>query len=328
MSLIPPDPIVTANIYCRGYVDDAVRQVITPFWQEIGRASLQAPAAIWVVRYSRRGEHLKVRVHGAEEDRDTLKERLRTHARRWLESLRNAPSTSENAGPAGHSAPPIDPEDEAPGEAPDRILVWTTYRRSPITFGGSPWLEDDAFVALAATCLAHGFEQALTSDGAAAMAPGNDRRKTLVKMLVRAAPALGFDLDRLAGYLEYHREWLLRFFLATEAEAERMRQLFDGQARRSAGMVERLRALLVASTPQSGAWERAIGDLAAYTGTFQGRPAYRIDPFTAEVSFPPIFKVLHGLANQLGLRPLDEASVHHLLLAAIRAASAPAMPRS
>jgi hypothetical protein len=35
------------------------------------------------------------------------------------------------------------------------------------------------------------------------------------------------------------------------------------------------------------------------------------------VTFPPTFKILHGLANQVGMPPLQEAFVHHLLLASV-----------
>jgi hypothetical protein len=41
-------------------------------------------------------------------------------------------------------------------------------------------------------------------------------------------------------------------------------------------------------------------------------------PFAADVSWPPLFKVFHGMANQIGLVPLQEAYVHHMLLAILK----------
>jgi hypothetical protein len=64
-------------------------------------------------------------------------------------------------------------------------------------------------------------------------------------------------------------------------------------------------------------WRRSLGSLAEYASRFQDDPEHRLDPFAEDVSFPAVFKALHGLANQLGLSVLNEALAYHLVLRAV-----------
>lgn len=307
-----PDPVLTANLYCGGLLDDALRGAVLPFWNAVRGAEERA---LWVVRYSRRGEHLKVRVHGAEADRELLRDAFREHAEGWLETLRDVPPPEERA--ARFNVPPIDPEDEGTEAAPDRSLLWTTYRRSHVTMGSAPWTEDDEFAARFTACLAAGCERVLAAvEGPAGLQP-SARQGLLLRAIVPAMGALGLEREKAVEYLRYHRDWLLRFFMEDAEKEAQAVVTFDEQAAASGAAVERIRGLAEAGWGQGATpWETALASLAEYTRSFQGRPEHRTDPFTRDVSFPPVFKALHGLANQVGVRPLQEAYVHHLVLTA------------
>jgi hypothetical protein len=308
-----PDPVVTANLYCGGLLDDAVTGAILPFQAAAGG---EDRCSLWIVRYSRRGEHLKVRVHADDGEAGALRELLAGHVGGWLESVREVPPPTRRV--ARFDVPAIDPEDEGSVAAADRSLLWTTYRRSAVTLGGSPWLEDDTFAAHAVECLARGFGRVLAARAGAAAGQGTT---ALIRALVPALGAVGFDPPRAAAYLAYHRDWLLRFFLDEPAKADRTRATFDAQLAGAGATVERIaRAVGGAAVVDGGGWEGALARLAEYTGGYQGRAEYQVDPFTRDATFPPLFKVLHGVANQAGVPPLQEAYVHHLVLAAVESA--------
>src|SRR4029077_13889467 len=59
-----PDPALTANLYCAGGLDETFFRVVAPFWRELRLQDPERLCSLWVVRCGRRGEHLKIRVHG------------------------------------------------------------------------------------------------------------------------------------------------------------------------------------------------------------------------------------------------------------------------
>jgi hypothetical protein len=316
-----PDPILSANVYASGLLDDVLERAILPFWREIAATGLDQRCQLWVVRYSRGGDHLKLRIHGDPADRDILARMLAEHVHAYLAIARAmAPASPRISRP---DAPAIDPEDASTVLPPDRTLLWTTYRRSHVSLGGPPWIGDDLFAALACECLAAGCELALTATEEGALESSAARQRALVKGLVAGLGALSLGgLGETAGYLRHHRDVLFRFFIDETEKEQRMLQRFDEQVRRTA--VDRLGAVARAlwttadgSMEGEARWPRAVAALAAYTGTFAGRPEYQVHRFTSNVTFPPAFKVFHGLANQLGVGWLDEAFTHHLLLAAV-----------
>jgi hypothetical protein len=212
--------------------------------------------------------------------------------------------------------PPIDAGDEEPGEAPDRSLVWSSYLRSHVSLSGSPWIEDDEYVAYATRCLGQGLEQLLYSLQDRAMGfAGRDR--ILLKSLVSGLIATGFDRNESAAYLRYHRDWLLRFFLDEESKESRMLEYFDNQSDGMSHAVHQIRAVWDAQGDKRDGWQKAIASLVEYTKSFQGDSKYIVTPYTSNVTFSPVFKVFHGLANQIGVPPLREAFVHHLIIAAL-----------
>jgi hypothetical protein len=318
-----PDPIVTANVYASGMLDDIMRGVLVPFRRELEKDALGGRCFFWVVRYSRNGEHLKVRVHGSPEDEGLLRRMLERHTVHWLDSV------NEIAAPGPRKlrtdVPPIDPEERTQIVAPDRSLLWTTPTRSPVSLGSGPWLDDDAFAARACETLACGCGFALDAMEATTVVSASLRQKLLIKALLAGLPAVNWrEQSDVTTYLEYHRDWLLRFFIDEESAQQKMLQQFDEQIHRMINGVGQLRHLAQthhqSSSSQDGrtsAWTAALADLSAFLNSFQGRPGYQVDPFTSQVSFPPLFKVFHGLANQLGLKPMEEAYVHQLVLVAL-----------
>ena len=132
------EPVLSANIYAAGLLDDLIAKAIAPFWRE-ARNLLGEHFMLWLVRYSRGGEHLKVRVHGDPQHERVLKERLTDHVSSYLDKVRSLPPAPQGA--TLFEVPAIDPEDEITAlfsviygvllrplsfRAPDHIVVLTT----------------------------------------------------------------------------------------------------------------------------------------------------------------------------------------------------------
>src|SRR4029079_6283671 len=89
-----------------------------------------------------------------------------------------------------------------------------------------------------------------------------------------------------------------------------------------AAMVAAIRGLLeerwTGAAPEGSAqwepWAAALARLGEHLSQFREREGFLLDPFAPDVVFPPVFKVFHGLANQLRLKTQDEALIYHLLL--------------
>ena len=312
------DPSITANIYASGLLDDLIRSAIVPFRRDL--RSLSEDSYFWMLRYSKGGQHLKIRVHCQAHRRDDVKEILGTHVERYLSSIAEVPSETRISRP---KLPAIDIEDQRPVEFPDRSLVWTTYKRSHVTLGTAPWVTDDSFAALAYECLAQGCGLVLDAIEAGALDSHGARQKLLLKALLSGLRALGLGFaDQAADYLQYHRDWLLRFFIPETQQEQRKLEEFEEQVIAMSATVERLKAIAEEqwssqNTSSGDGWHNSLLELAAFTRRFQDCEEYQIDPFTSNVTFPPAFKMFHGLANQIGVAPLTEAFVHHLLLRAV-----------
>lgn len=320
-----PDPVLSANIYCAGRLDLLIEQAIAPFWREMRREPAAESSYLWLLRYDLRGEHLKIRVHGPADLEPFFEASLRRAVEPFLQRLPPAEprNTSEPALP-GLRPPAIDVEDGDPGRPPDLSFLPTTYRRHMVSLGDRPHLGDDAYVAHLTHCLGRGcdeiLEAALGEGGLAA------RRQIVAwQLLLLALAALADRPESRAAYLDYHRDWLIRFpLLKANIGAKAGRELisrFEAIGATRQGQ----RAFLSSWAAES--WKERLGDGAApFTAAVAGllaaaaplasRPAGRLDPFAAEPYFPVLFKLLHGLANQLGLSRMDEAVLVHELLRA------------
>lgn len=325
-----PDPIVTASIYCRGRLDDVIGRCIAPFWGTlaIGR---EEGNYLWMLRYLRRGEHLKVRIHATEARADELKEALDSSVRAYLATV-GPPPTGDPAAADAHGLPAIDPEDEGNGLHPDREVIWTRYRRSPIVLGSTSLLDDDRFAALFTRAMGRCSESVLGALGSGDEVPFRARQTALLRLAVASLAGVAWSRGELAQYLVYHRNWLLRHVLARagqggERGAELVARLQENARRWESARpaVARVVASLwpdekgeqSAGRVASGEQPSFLGQLASHVSDRSGgagQPNSSLDPFAARDDFVPVFKVLHGAANQFGLKPLDESFIYHFLL--------------
>ena len=322
------DPVLTANVYCERRQDHFLHEALAPFWREARRLEGERDSYLWLVRYGRCGEHVKVRLHAPEDSREALAALL-TKAVETYFAEQEPPEPEPRKD--WSSLPPIDEQDQAEQDYPDRTLLWTRYQRSHVSLGGKPFLDDDRYAALMTRCMGGGCEIVLSSLAldATGRTPHTLRQSILLNLLLAALPTLCPDLDERREYLGYHRDWLVRFSLAkrqTDSDkAAEIRKYFDDQVTATAASaLEPLRARIAeqwrpgaeAGLPEVEAWRSSLSDLRAYVEPLAAQPGYRLDPFAANPAFAPYFKVLHGMANQVGLNMLNEAFTHHLLLQA------------
>lgn len=331
-----PDPILTANVYCLNGLDDVIRRAVIPFWRELKRRDTEDLCYLWLLRYSKGGDHLKIRLHGPDPWREEMKRMLGEAVELFLASIGPAPEAAPPKRWKG--TPPVDVEDAVEAPHPDRSLLWTEYRRSDVSLGRKPLFLDDRYTALLTTCLGRATEQLLEAFAreSGEKIPHSLRQTTVLNAAIAALGALGFSPEKRTEYLIYHRDWLLRFALVKSgvpsAASPEVIERFD---RRLPGMTKTLDLLRRTAAeqwegePGSGGmagpvarWRDALKDLARYLRVLCTDPEYHVDPFASDPVFTPVFKVLHGLGNQTGLLMLDEALGYHILLAATAAPEA------
>jgi hypothetical protein len=313
-----PDPILTVSIYRHGKLNELVRGAIVPFRDELRRHDPEGRWALWMVRYTKCGPHLKLRLHGPEEQVPLVRRLLSEAVERHFADLE--PASADEAPRSRPKALPIDEEDDRGEDYPDRTLLWTRYRRSGVTLGPNPrLLADDEYAARFGACMAGGAEIALEAMRAGTSPSAH--LKVLLSALAAGLTALPLSPGGRETYAAYHRDWLLRFILPDAGAEREMCGRFDGRVAAMGAVVdEAQRGLwawddgLAGAEGPEGRWREALAELFAYVARFRGDPAYASDPFSDDPAFPPVFKAFHGLANQLGIDLLNEALVHHILL--------------
>lgn len=332
--LLAPDPVLTAGVYCQGYLDRVIHGAAAPVLEALRRGGA-GPWMLWWVRYSKNGDHLKLRLHGPESEREEARRLLVREVEALFATLPAAdPEAPRTSSPA---IPSIDLDDDAAGDYPDRTLLWTRYRRSHVSFGPKQLLDDDAYVARITACLGCGAELVLetTSPGDDGQIPGSARLRTLLTALVTGLAGAGLDAEECTEYLAYHRDWLLRFAVADRAKEQESLALFDRRITAMRPAVEQLHrttALQWGSAPPAGddtatgRWRRAAAEICAFAAPFRHDADRLGDPFTRDAAFPLVFKAFHGVANQVGLNLLNEAFLHHLLLRVAEDGASARMP--
>ncbi|MEM8932844.1 MAG: lantibiotic dehydratase C-terminal domain-containing protein [Acidobacteriota bacterium] len=311
-SSLPTDPGFSANLYANGMLDRLIVEAIAPFRDAL--VDRDADARLWAIRYSRRGEHLKLRVHAAIPAAD-IEALLRRHADRFFET---APARPDEQRTARFDIPAIDPQDEGDELEADRTVLPTTYQRSEVTLGDSLLFAYDAVIDGMYSALAHGFARGLT------IADSEDFATQRLNLLI-ASIIDGLDAtspgqpEERARYLEYHRDWLLRFFVTERAGEADLRRHFVDRAR----VLLRSFALPDTEAPSedqtTDPWIESMRHLAA---SLEHLPDdLDLDPFAATPSDPVLFKTLHGVANSFGVHPMNEAFAYHLLACAVAPAA-------
>lgn len=331
-----PDPSLTANVYCAGRLDEVIRRIVVPFWSELRRGESESLGFLWLVRYDKAGEHLKIRLHGPESWRLSMRGPLRDITDAYFASLggQGSPTEERSRPPESRTGiPSIDPEDDAPADYADRSLVWTEYRRSPLSLGSEPLLSDDRYVSLLTRCLARACELTMEAVGAQdGDITHQQRQATLLKALASGIEALHPHRQKRIEYFRYHRDWLLRYSLAlSNSDSEKELEIlakFQQQLSRMGKAFDALRRVVATGDGQMASrehfvgsyasWQRALFDLSSYVRPLCDDPAYDLDPFAPDPAFVPVFKAFHGLANQMGIDRLNEALAHHILFYAAR----------
>lgn len=326
--MLLPDPVLTASIYSSDHIDDVVRRAISPFYAEISESGRWL---LWMVRYNRCGRHLKVRLHGPQEERALVQGLLDGALAAYFAAPPPAPKSSPPR--TQRKSLPIDMEDERNEDYPDGTVLWTQYRRSQVTLGPCAMLVgDDQYAVRFTACMARG--AAIVLDALSEEISGSARLKVLLSALAAATTAVGFSDDERDAYHAYHRDWLLRTLLDDEQRDQEVRAQFDARVGGMGLVMEQVRADLArgrdglpAVAPRAARleadWREALAGLFAFVAPLRGREQYMVDPFSQDAVFPPLFKVLHGLANQLGVDMLNEALLHHVLLHALTSSAAP-----
>ncbi|MEM6454315.1 MAG: lantibiotic dehydratase C-terminal domain-containing protein, partial [Acidobacteriota bacterium] len=340
----------SANVYAAGALDDLIVDALLPLWRDAPIDRGRGPVALWWLRYARRGEHLKLRLHAvadgvADDALDALGRALEARISQTFTAL-GEPRKPEGRSP--NDAPPVDREDADPAPAEDRTLLWTHYQRSPVSLGAHELMQDDAFCArmaaayaAAADVLFTQLDETTTGHTADKKASGDDTPRggrlaaARLGLLFRLAAAglaatdAGGSADAHTRYLTYHRDWLLRFLLP-RPDAERtliVRTLtrFDQEiealpdARRDAllATAHNYRPGTAApddETPAMRRWRDAMRALVDRAGPLCRHLEATIDPYADDPIDSAIFNLLNGVANLLGVRTLQEAYVYHLLL--------------
>jgi hypothetical protein len=318
--LSTPDPVLSANIYAAGRLDDLMANAIVPFASDA--ESAHGPAtALWVVKYGIRGDYLKVRVHSHPGNRESLKDLLMARTQEFFRN-QDDPDSLDSATRAHTGSQ--ERKDDAERADCRYALRWTRYERCPVSLP-APWLVDDEFAELSCSCLACACKLVLAGYREGVAAFGKSRQKLLLKALTTGLAASGIrEPAAAAAYLRYHRDWLLRFFLRTSDAEQTGLRIFHNHAHSAGdtlnGIGRALQTMWSHRSVPSDLWLRWSGALAELTGWLRrcSKFDYRLaDPYASDVTFLPLFKVFHGLANQIGLPPLQEAYTCHLTLAAL-----------
>ncbi|MEM6453510.1 MAG: lantibiotic dehydratase C-terminal domain-containing protein [Acidobacteriota bacterium] len=322
------DPLLTANIYCSRRLDELVKGAIVPFWAGIDAEAKAAGCRLWLMRYAKRGEHLKVRIHGPEAFKEHLKTSLEAAVARHFDASKD--DIGEWVSNPG--VPPIDVEDQPAEDHEDRTLLFTTYQRSPVCFGEPTFCADERHVGL--YCQAMAAQTELLLDRSAPYAGHPDfsqrRQNLLIQQVIAALAAIDFDDAEIRAYLRHHRGWLTRSMVArgdarTTSE-QSVAAFFGNKIQRMGRAVEGLaqlfanrEQLLASADPHMARWRETVGAYFDHVKTYRGDPRYDFDPYTDDHAFLPLYKILHIGSNQLGFRISGEAFVYYLLAAAARA---------
>lgn len=315
-----PDPGLCAHVYYRGDLDAVVREAVLPSWRAFEQDHHEHSSYLWFLRYGRGGEHLKVRWHGPEAEVRSLRDSFPAAVE---ELLAKPVEPVEDTAPNG-KAPPIDLEDEGAHEHCDRSWRWTTYRRSHVSLGYKPFLDDDRHVALMTRALGLGAEHALLllAGGNGVRIAQSPRQSSLVRQVIHGLAEL--EPASRSHYLLYHRNWLLRYILAQlEAPPEeavtllsRFDRHLDGSRRAVAQVGEMAQDAWSHRRGPAGRWRTAVEALIAHTSSLVEDDDFDVDPFAPDRRFPVLFKLFHGIANALGAEITNEAFTHHMLLTA------------
>ncbi len=321
LSLDFADPILTANIYCTGFLDRLIFEAIAPFWSRYKASNGDLGGFLWFARYRRGGEHLKIRFHGSAAARDAVRGSLVTAIQDFLDSLPGTAAANERDCQVNQF--PIDPEDHCTIAYPDRTILWTSYQRVPGIMGRHPMSDDLLHAALFTRCLGVGSDIVLENlrPDSNGTIPGALRLSLALKFFIAACSSLGLPATGIVEYLRYHRDWLLTSF---NIDLVKACERFDQRIQSQPETLEGLRPLLdlkeepgaetAADDDPYCQWQDCFAELFRYVLQRADDPEFLQNPYLKDQVFATPFKLLHAHTNQLATGLLNEGYLCQLLI--------------
>lgn len=293
-----------AEIQCPQGLDRAVIDVLVPLQRGLD-AEREPPGSFWFLRY-RTEQQLKVYIHEREPGRAVVGRLLEERIRSGL--------AADPAVEGGRLFAPV-------------TLEWREYRHDLVNLGSSSPLDDDRYGPLLYACLNAGSAYALARLG---NAPTHaSRQRLLLELVADGLAALALPSTEQVAYLEYHRDWAIRFPVLragkSSQKAWQIRARYDEEWERMVTASQNVVRGLVETclhrrerdeTPTEPLWVCSLRALVRHLEPFDGDPRCRLDPFASGPLWPALLKIFHVVANQLGLNVLNEGLAHHLLLRA------------
>ena len=304
-------PMISASIYCHGCIDTLLSEVILPFWKATKAFCPQS--SLWVSRYARGGQHLKVRLYLPREEHNKAMKILESLVEMFFSRL-SAPAG--DGRDAAAYLPPIDPEDYAEGLRPDRNLVWTRYRYLPEQVGAEPLSSAIGFETAFVRCRAASTEVMLCwlddlGHGGIAM---RKRMALALQLFLVATLAVHSRVEARIRYLTFQRDWLLRVI----PDREQVLALLERKVEALVSQRENLNLLVADRAPNDGvfgSWSRAVSDFVRFCLRQTGRQDLvevdgggSQDPICFAIS-----RLIHNAINPIGIGILNEAYLCHLL---------------
>jgi hypothetical protein len=315
--MIDSDPSLSLNIYaCGRKLDEIIINICSPL-NKIVRNNMNG--ILWLMRYSFRGEHVKIRIHSGLERCASLEE-IRTEIIHIIDQYFKCSSTVSSVSTVKRSeGPPIDLEERLITIPLGTKLAWTTYRRTAISHPASPWLEQDVFIMHACKCLGEGTTLVCEQLNGRINWTLGERQVLFCALILVVLLAFGKAEPISIGlYTRYHRDWLLRFFIRSKREEKNQVETFTRIAGGCSQTVSTMCRLiddpkLMNQLSELASISVALIPFAESVLEHFDEQDYLIDPHCDNVYFPPIFKLLHGISNQAGIHPMQEAYACHLL---------------
>ncbi len=305
-------PTASANIYCDGHLDAALAEVIVPIWRRARDKSADR-VALWLMRYSRGGEHLKIRLHGPPEFTTSITAEFEEAAEQFFERM--PPSDPERTRRTNDQIPAIDAEDAVAEPHPDRTLLWTDYRCPPGHMGPAPLSSFPGFARSYTAALAAATDIVLERTESAGAEPlgSNTRVSLFASFLLTLAAVPGLNGSEA---LAHHRDWLLA---GAKSDAASALSFMNKRMSAQTGQLDALRLRWQAVTqgqliPGFAGFTRALEDHVAFCLEALGASEIaQLDEAEARQVFGAVARILHNVANLLAIDLSNEIYFCHLL---------------
>lgn len=324
----PPQPLLlSASVYCQGLLDELLQRAVAPFWRQVEHEAAPQRYALWMLRYSRRGEHLKLRVHGpSAADVGWLRQRLSEHVEPFLAGL--GPPDPQAVRLSELEISPLDPEDEGVEPYPDRTLRWTHYAMPASHLGREPLSAAPGFAEGYVHCVSSAAAVVLSQweqEPVGGVRPGT-RLSVLLRLMLSALEALELSPAEELESLLYHRDWLL---LGSNASWHSAVAFLERKAQASKPQLAQLEGAATRRHSEPRAPSQAQGPLARWQEAMHvhfhnalsalGASAYRgLDRDQRHQLLAALARVLHNTANLLRVDLSNEIHLCHLLSCSLR----------